>query len=385
MCDPASNPLKLTLPVLSPSSSDCAINAVRRAYHKVFGGTAPADEWDNQFLLWTQVCSASGVHHRLVQEIRKDFPSLPDPTQWDVGMSWGAMPLFDLPLALQKNIPVSKTIDVVEFMKHLRSDAELPEPCKETPGREAILHRREQLITAICHALLSHVGFNIASKYHKASTKKLELSQDTSPYARVLSYSIEPVWRFSFVVQTTDGAGRPASEAVPNVVVSMIWRYISGSTDVWSQTAVSWILNSDYFLDERTTFPPQFNRIEDTGFRSTARFMEFVQKMQERLLKPLWQNILDNHPDVGSTDHLSKQKSHEQSLEETKTTVHDTQQEQGVGELAGDNGLFSEEQIQMQDKEAYMLHEDYVVPITRAEHLERSLSPNHLRGGDMAE
>ncbi len=38
-------------------------------------------------------------------------------------------------------------------------------------------------------------------------------------------------------------------------------------------------------------FPPQFEKIEDTGFKSTALLVEFVQLMQEGLLVPLWQNI----------------------------------------------------------------------------------------------
>ncbi|KAK0462832.1 uncharacterized protein EV420DRAFT_1521198 [Desarmillaria tabescens] len=310
MHDLASNPFFI-LAVLAPPPPDCAINAVRNAYCTVFGRDAPPEEWDNQLLLWIRVCSAVGADHHLVKGIRRFYPSLPDPSQWDV-----VGHLLDLPLALQENkVTASKTIGVFEFMRRLQSEVELPEPYPgdTAENSNAILHRREQLVTAICHTLLSFVGFNVTPE-HKTSTNKLKLSKDATKCSRYLPYSIEPL-EFDFVVQIMRGKV-PDSLAltVPNVCTSISWRH--GSMDQANQV-VSWGFNSAYFLDEHVAFLSQFDKIEDTGFKSATRFMKFVQMMHENLLKPLWENIQENYPDVGSTDPPPEPSSHQESLEET--------------------------------------------------------------------
>ncbi len=96
MDDPASNPLFI-LAVLAPPPPDCAFSTVRRAYRTVFGKNPPAEEQDNQLLLWIRICSEVGADHHLVRTTRRLFPSLPDLSQWNV-----AGRLLDLPLALQK-------------------------------------------------------------------------------------------------------------------------------------------------------------------------------------------------------------------------------------------------------------------------------------------
>ncbi|KAK0439166.1 hypothetical protein EV421DRAFT_1906173 [Armillaria borealis] len=96
--------------------------------------------------------------------------------------------------------------------------------------------------------------------------------------------------------------------------------YLRPSGGAFSEK-VSWAFDVAYFLDEPTVFPPQFERIEDTGFKSTALFVEFVQLMQEGLLVRLWENIRDNHPDIGSID-------------DPEADLHDTQVEGAEGTRA---------------------------------------------------
>ncbi len=97
MDDLASNPLFI-LALLDPPPPDCAINAVRSAYYTVFGRNPPADEWNNQLLLWLRICCEIGVDHDIVKTTRRIFPSLPDLSlnQWNV-----AGRLLDLPQALE--------------------------------------------------------------------------------------------------------------------------------------------------------------------------------------------------------------------------------------------------------------------------------------------
>ncbi|PBK82447.1 hypothetical protein ARMGADRAFT_732973 [Armillaria gallica] len=290
MDDLASNPLFI-LALLDPPPPDCAINAVRSAYHTVFGRNPPADEWDNQLLLWLRICCEIGVDDDIVKTTRRFFPSLPDLSlsQWNV-----AGCLLNFPEALETHAAVSKTIYVFQFMQRLQNEAEFPE--------QNMLHRREQHITAICHTLLSMVGFNLGSE-HKTLTNKLKLT--TKP----LSYSIE---KFDFSVQITCG--------VPNVIISMGWKHPDVETQL---EPVSWAFDAAYFLNEPTVFPPQFEKIEDTGFKSPALLVEFVQLMQEGLLVPLWQNIRDNHPDIDE---------HEQ---QTEADLHDVQVEGAERTRAG--------------------------------------------------
>ncbi|PBK70552.1 hypothetical protein ARMSODRAFT_1018082 [Armillaria solidipes] len=281
MDDLTSNPLFI-LAVLDPPPPDCAINAVRSAYCTVFGRNPPADERNNQLLLWLRICCEIGVDNDIVKTTRRFFPSLPDLSlrQWNV-----AGRLLDLPEALETHTAVSKTIYIFQFLKRLQNEAELPE--------QNMLHRHEQYITAICHTLLSLAGFDLGSE-HKTPTNKLKLT--TKP----LSYSIE---KFDFSVQITGGD--------PNVIISIGWKH----PDVQTQLEpVSWAFDVAYFLDEPTVLPPQFDRIEDTGFKSTALLVEFVRLMQEGLLVPLWENIRDNHPDIGSID-------------DPEADLHDTQVE----------------------------------------------------------
>ncbi|SJL08800.1 uncharacterized protein ARMOST_12170 [Armillaria ostoyae] len=311
MDDPASNPLFI-LAVLAPPPPDCAFNTVRRAYRTVFGINPPAEEQDNQLLLWIRICSEVGADHHLVKTTRRLFPSLPDLSQWNV-----AGRLLDLPLALQKHTTVSKTIDVLEFMKRLQSEVELPEPHTEIPGHTAeqkvkvILHRREQIVTAICHTLLSSVGFNLASR-HKTSTNKLELSKDATKSSRCLSYSIEPL-EFTYIVQVLDPIPDHFALVHPGVMVSIGWK--RGSVDVQTPAGqyVTWGIIFGVHLDESTAFPAQIDRLVDTGFKSTAMFVKFVQLMQEHLLEPLWQNIRDNDPDMGSSNPLSEREPLEEA------------------------------------------------------------------------
>ncbi len=85
MDDLTSNPLFI-LAVLDPPPPDCAINAVRSAYYTVFGRNPPADEWDNQLLLWLRVCVELGADHDIVKTTRRFFHSLPDlsSSKWNV-------------------------------------------------------------------------------------------------------------------------------------------------------------------------------------------------------------------------------------------------------------------------------------------------------------
>ncbi|KAK0439170.1 hypothetical protein EV421DRAFT_1906177 [Armillaria borealis] len=199
-------------------------------------------------------------------------------------LSWNiAGRLLDVPLALQKHITVSKTIDVYEFMKRLGSEAELPEPCI---GHTAELHRREQIVTAICHTLLSFMGFNLAS-HHKTSTNKLELSQDATKRSRYLSYSIEPL-EFDFALEVLD----PGPDHLhPSVMASIGWKRGSVDVETAAKQYVTSTLSLGNYVDESTTFPAQIDRLVDTGFKSMAVFVKFVQLMQEHLLEPLWKNI----------------------------------------------------------------------------------------------
>ncbi len=91
-----------------------------------------------------------------------------------------------------------------------------------------MLHRREQIVTAICHTLLSFDGFNLASQ-HKTSANKLELSQDATTCSRYLSYSIEPL-EFDFAVQVLGRGPDHLASAYPGVMVSIGWK--RGSVDV---------------------------------------------------------------------------------------------------------------------------------------------------------
>ncbi len=92
-----------------------------------------------------------------------------------------------------------------------------------------MLHRREQIVTAICHTLLSFVGFNLAPQ-HKTSTNKLELSKDATACSRYLSYTIEPL-EFDFSVQVLDpDPDWHLAPAHPSAMVSTGWK--RGSVDV---------------------------------------------------------------------------------------------------------------------------------------------------------
>ncbi len=70
MDDLTSNPLFI-LALLDPPPPDCAINAVRSAYYTVFGGNPPADERDNQLLLWLRICCEIGVDDDIVKITRQ--------------------------------------------------------------------------------------------------------------------------------------------------------------------------------------------------------------------------------------------------------------------------------------------------------------------------
>ncbi len=113
-------------------------------------------------------------------------------------------------------------------MKRLGSEAELPGPCIGPTTEKAMLHRREQIVTAICHTLLSFAGFNLASQ-HQTSANKLELSQDAPTCSRYLSYTIEPL-EFDFAVQVLDPGPDHLAPAHPSVMVSISWK--RGSVDV---------------------------------------------------------------------------------------------------------------------------------------------------------
>ncbi|SJL08806.1 uncharacterized protein ARMOST_12176 [Armillaria ostoyae] len=325
------------LPILSSSSlsSHLSRQTVRKAYNTVFRKSPPAEERDNQILLWIQICCEVGVDHDIVKNARRLFPSLPDISQWNI-----AGRLLDLPLALQKHITVSKTIDVYEFMKRLGSEAELPGPCI---GHTAELHRREQIVTAICHTLLSFVGFNLASQ-HKTSANKLELSQDATTCSRYLSYSIEPL-EFDFALEVLDPGPHHLR---PSVMVSIGWK--RGSVDTAKQY-VTWAFSSGTYLDESTTFPAQIDRLVDTGFKSMAMFGKFVQSMQECLLEPLWENIRDNDPDMGSTDLVSEQKA----LEEAEADLRKAELERAerwLGKMGCSQEQNDEEQVKIEGSAA---------------------------------
>ncbi|KAK0462830.1 uncharacterized protein EV420DRAFT_1140194 [Desarmillaria tabescens] len=291
------------------SSSGYATNTLRRAYRAVFGRDPPPDERDDQILLWIKICSAVGVDHDLVRTIKRFFPALPDLSRFNV-----VGHLLDLPLALRTNVTAYKSIDTLEFMNHLQSSAELPGPELST-GDKSVLHRREQLVTAICHTLLSFVGFELASRHKNPTTNKLALSKETAQPTRILSYSIDSSWWFTLTVQITDF---PDPDD-PDVLVSIRWKHAS----VKSRThPVCCVINFVDFFNEPTVFPSsgQFDRIEDVGFESSSSYVDFVQIMQEILLGPLWENIREKAPDV-----CTDQKSHEQY---TKTAPHDGEEEQ---------------------------------------------------------
>ncbi|PBK82476.1 hypothetical protein ARMGADRAFT_733698 [Armillaria gallica] len=61
-----SNPFFI-LVVFAPLPPDRAINTVRRAYHTVFGGNPPAEEQDNQILLWIRICREVGVDYDIIK------------------------------------------------------------------------------------------------------------------------------------------------------------------------------------------------------------------------------------------------------------------------------------------------------------------------------
>ncbi|KAK0201226.1 hypothetical protein DFS33DRAFT_1117236 [Desarmillaria ectypa] len=200
-----------------------------------------------------------------------------------------------LPETLKKPIAMTKTIHILqghEFTAILRANTELPGPIQEgsESGRTATaeMHRHEQHVTAICHALLSHVGFIIAPKH--LTSKKLELSQGTTtPCARVLTYSIKPL-QFNIIVQIVDIVQNPEvlEGTVPNVIISMRWRHSSTTQE---NEIVAWTFPFAQYFDNHKKFPSQFRKVEDSGFHSAALYKKFVHLMQQTLLQPLWQKI----------------------------------------------------------------------------------------------
>ncbi|KAK0462828.1 uncharacterized protein EV420DRAFT_1745430 [Desarmillaria tabescens] len=308
-----------------------------------------------------------------------------------------------LPATLKKPIATSKIIHALqdnEFTKILRANAELPGPIEveEDSTAEATnqMHRCEQHMTAICHALLSHVGFIIAPK-HLTSKKKLQLSQDRSQRAtRHLTYSIKPL-QFRLCVRiirrVPDSSESEASapdpeENDPNVLVSIRWKNSLVARATRAYRTVVWSFDFAHFLNEHMLFPSKFHKVEDSGFHNPALYKEFVHMMQQTLLQPLWQNIHNNYREVGSADpgdDPHSKKLYERSLElveEAKMLLSnpDSTQEQrarGMEKLHAsvrlpiwDSKIFSEEEVLQQDEEGYKFHDEYVEPVTRADRLE---------------
>ncbi|KAK0439188.1 hypothetical protein EV421DRAFT_2037473 [Armillaria borealis] len=79
------------LVVIAPSSesSDDAIKILQGAYHAVFGRNVPAED---SLVLWTQVCSSPEVPDSIVEELRHILPSLPDITWRNVARVTGLDP-----------------------------------------------------------------------------------------------------------------------------------------------------------------------------------------------------------------------------------------------------------------------------------------------------
>ncbi|KAK0433222.1 uncharacterized protein EV420DRAFT_561653 [Desarmillaria tabescens] len=69
---------------------------LRRAYRAAFGRDPPPNEYDDQFLLWIDICSAVGVDHHLVKTIKRYLPALGDIDPW-----WEDILLLDMSRTLQ--------------------------------------------------------------------------------------------------------------------------------------------------------------------------------------------------------------------------------------------------------------------------------------------
>ncbi|PBK82471.1 hypothetical protein ARMGADRAFT_1038625 [Armillaria gallica] len=365
MDDLTSNPFFI-LAVFAPLPPDRAINTVRRAYRTVFGKSPPAEEQDNQILLWIRICCEVGVDHDIVKNARRLFPSLPDISQWNI-----AARLLDVPLACRNTLQSRR-----------RLMCGTPGPCihSEIPGHTAeqkILHRREQIVTAICHTLLSFAGFNLASQ-HKTSANKLELSQDATTCSRYLSYFIEPL-EFDFSVQVLDPGPDHLAPAHPSVMVSIGWKRGSVDVETAAKQYVTWAISMGSYLDESTTFPAQIDKLVDTGFKSMAMFVKLVQSMQECLLEPLWKNIRDNDPDMGSTDPVSEQKA----LEEAETDLRKAELERAELTVEKEFSLMLREKVGL-CSHYYIMRPLYLLVTRRGYKAKSSLPFYGVRGPGVA-
>ncbi|PBK70558.1 hypothetical protein ARMSODRAFT_1084125 [Armillaria solidipes] len=178
--------------------------------------------------------------------------------------------------------------------------------CATVQSTEATVER-ELHMKAICHALLSFICF--------------ETGSDVDDKSRSVYYHISnfPGLEFELDISRTELDKL-------NMMVTLQWRRRNAD---W-QLGGSWTLCFETFFRTNVVLPSKFDEIEDTGFLSSTRYVEFKDSMQAELLRPLWDSIREHFP---STDTEALERSLA-LIEEAKTLMsnqHGTEEERGSG------------------------------------------------------
>ncbi len=142
-------------------------------------------------------------------------------------------------------------------------------------------------VKAICHSLLSSIGF--------------EIGWDVDDKSRSAYYNLPHFPDLELGLRRED---IPRTESdTPDMMATLQWRQhntdwqlgvsvvFTISTILLTSTQGSWSLCFETFFPADLALPSKFNEIEDSGFLSRTRYAEFRNSMQGELLQPLWDSI----------------------------------------------------------------------------------------------
>ncbi|PBK70529.1 hypothetical protein ARMSODRAFT_1084118 [Armillaria solidipes] len=249
---------------------------------------------------------------------------------------------FALPLALQPYAVATEQLNVYDehnFMRHLSTTVQ-----STGVNVEHALHAK-----AICHSLLSFIGF--------------ETGSDVDDKSRSVFYHIPnfPDLEFELRVEAI-----PHTESdTPDMIVTLQWRQQKAD---W-QPGGSWSFCFEtFFCTELASLPLKFDEIEDSGFLSRTQYTEFRNSMQVELLQPLWDSIRESIPSM-ETEALRRSLA---LIEEAKTLLSNPlgtpeEEEHGVEKLRDsvrllpwESQFFSDEDIRARVEEVQRIQLSYV-------------------------
>ncbi|SJL08801.1 uncharacterized protein ARMOST_12171 [Armillaria ostoyae] len=248
---------------------------------------------------------------------------------------------FGLPLALQPYAVATERLSVYDehsFMRHLRTIVQ-----STGASVEHALH-----VKAICHSLLSFIGFETGS----------DVDDKRSAY-----YNLPNFLGLKFELRV-EAIPRTESDT-PDMMVTLQWRQQKSD---W-QLGGSWSLCFEtFFCADVASLLSNFEEIEDSGFLSSTRYAEFRDSIQVELLRPLWDSIRENIPGT-ETEALKRSLA---LIEEAKTLLsnpHGTpeEEERGVEKLREsvrllpwESQFFSDEDIRARVEEVQRVQLSYV-------------------------